>query len=84
MRIDECFTLFQQAAVKQNVATLSFSIKPSDEKDFLVCDIAKVIAKRDHKNTRVIADIISSNLPFVHQVLPDGTIKFNLWQEVIS
>lgn len=82
MRIEECFTLFQQAAVKQNVSTLSFSIKPSNEKDFLLCDIARVIAKRDHKSIKAVASIISNNLPFKHQVLEDGTIKFNLWQEV--
>ena len=84
MRIEECFSLFQKAAERYdiNYKNISFSLEHSDELDFLLCDIAKVIGRKKHKNSKVIANIIVSYLPFTAVTLDSGDIKFNLWQEV--
>lgn len=86
MRIEECFTLFQEATKYYdiNLQPLSFTISESDTPDYLLCDIARVIGRYKHKNSKTIADIIAVYLPFKHVVLDNGDIKFYLWQEVIS
>lgn len=86
MRIEECFSLFQKAMERYdiNCKNVSFSLEHSDEPDFLLCNIARVIGHKKHKNSKVIADILVSYLPFAAVALNNGDIKFNLWQEVTS
>ena len=84
MRIEECFELFTNAALKYNpyYKHVPFSIRESNQKDYLLCDIARVLGNKTHKSIKKIADIIVSDLPFIVEVLDNGDIKFNLWQEV--
>lgn len=83
MRIEECFSLFQKAAVSYDAGceNMSFSLTESDDRDFLLCDIARVIGREKHKNSKMIADIIAAQLPFETSVLNNGDIRFYLWQE---
>ena len=84
MRIEECFDLFTTAVTKYNsyYKDISYSVRESGQKDYLLCDIARVIGTRTHKSVKNIAVIIASYLPFETEVLTNGDIKFNLWQEV--
>lgn len=84
MRIEECFELFRDAVTKYSsrYQNITFSIRESGQKDYLLCDIAKVIGSKAHKSIRVIADTIVEYLPFEAKVTVNGDIKFNLWQEV--
>lgn len=84
MRIEECFELFRDAVTKYSLRyqNITFSIMESGQKDYLLCDIAKVIGSKTHKSTKVIADTITRYLPFKAEVTVNGNIKFNLWQEV--
>lgn len=83
MRIEECFELFQKAITKYNphYKSVSFSIKESEQKDYLLCDVARVIGFKTHKPIKVIADIIVKHLPFEAEITAHNDIKFNLWQE---
>lgn len=84
MRIEECFLLFQKAAVDYDIkqSNVQFSVSESDTVDHLICDIALVVSKTSRDSVKKTADIIALHLPFETEVLDNGYIKFNLWQEV--
>lgn len=83
MRIEECFELFHDAVTKYNshYKNISFSIRESEQKDYLLCDVARVIGFKTHKSIQVIADTIVKHLPFEAEITANKDIKFNLWQE---
>lgn len=84
MRIEDCFSLFQQAAIRyhRSCSDVTFSIFESKTPDYLLCDISNKIAAKLHRNTHKVADQIVSDLPFSAAVTAEGYLKFYLWQEI--
>ena len=84
MRIEDCFSLFQQAAERyhHSCSDITFSIFESETPDYLLCDISNKIAARLHRHTRKVAEQIVSDLPFSAAVTAKGYLKFYLWQEI--
>lgn len=84
MKIEDCFSFFQQAATRyhSNCYDISFSIFESDTPDYLLCDITNKIAAKLHRNKHKVAEQIVSDLPFSATITADGFVKFYLWQEV--
>lgn len=84
MRIEDCFSLFQQTAVKyhSSCSDITFSVFESDTPDYLLCDITNKIAAKLHRNKHKVAEQIAAELPFTVTVTKEGYLKFYLWQEV--